>query len=160
MLLILTTLTGDYVAMEAMKYVGVSYRYGGMDFGGMDCSGLVNTVYSRFGVRLPRRSRDIARAGVEVHPDSMLPGDILAFSSRPGGPVNHVGIYVGKGKFVHASSSRGVVVDSLDEYYSRRLVTVRRFSPSKEYYFSSIMERIKLSALKSWVETDLQLNQR
>ncbi|GEM_PF-2585887 len=147
MLLILVMLTGDYVAFEAMRYVGVPYRYGGMGFDGMDCSGLVNVVYMKFGVRLPRRSRDIARAGIKVHPDSVLPGDILAFSSRPGGPVNHVGIYVGGGKFVHASSSRGVVVDSLDEYYSSRLVDVRRFHPSKEYYFSNIMRKIRITAL-------------
>jgi len=148
MLLIAIALTGDYVAFEAMQYVGVPYRYGGMSFEGMDCSGLVNTVYSRFGVSLPRRSRDIAKAGIEVHPDSMLPGDILAFSSKPGGPVNHVGIYVGKGKFVHASSSRGVVVDSLNDYYLKRLVTVRRFHLSKEYYFSHLLEEIRISALK------------
>ncbi len=148
MLLILTMLTGDYVAFEAMRYVGVPYRYGGTGFEGMDCSGLVNAVYSRFGVKLPRRSRDIARAGVEVHPDSLLPGDILAFSSSPDGQVNHVGIYVGGGKFVHASTSRGVVVDSLNEYYSRRLITARRFRPSKEYYFSRIIEGIRLSALR------------
>ncbi len=147
MLLMLTMLTGDYVAFEAMKYVGIPYRYGGTGFEGMDCSGLVNAVYSRFGVKLPRRSRDIARSGVEVSPDSMLPGDILAFSSSPGGPVNHVGIYIGGGKFVHASSSRGVVVDSLNEYYRPRLITVRRFEPSKEFYFSRIVERIRLSAL-------------
>ncbi len=148
MLLMAIVLTGDYVAFEAMKYVGVPYKYGGVDLEGMDCSGLVNTVYSRFGVILPRRSRDIARAGIEVHPDSMLPGDILAFSSKPGGPVNHVGIYIGGGKFVHASSSRGVVVDSLNEYYLKRLVTVRRFEPSKDYYFARIMEKIRISALR------------
>ena len=148
MLLILVSLIGDYVAFEALRYVGTPYKYGGSDRKGMDCSGLVNVVFRNFGVSLPRRSRDIATSGMEVSPDSLMPGDILAFSSKPGGRVNHVGIYVGKGKFVHASTSRGVVVDSLDKYYRKRLITVRRLEPSKEYYFSRILEWIKFSALQ------------
>ena len=153
MLWILIGLAGEYVAYEAQRYVGVPYRYGGMDMEGMDCSGLVNVVFSKFGVRLPRRSRDMVNVGRAVELDSVLPGDILLFSSRlRKGVIDHVGIYVGGGKFVHASSSRGVVVDSLNAYYLKRLRGIRRLEPSKEYYFSQILDRIRSSAFRLLME--------
>lgn len=150
MILLMFLYSGDYVAYEAIRYVGVKYRYGGFDTTGLDCSGLVNLVFKKFGIYLPRRSMDIAQQGREVSPDSLMPGDVLAFSRIPGGRVNHLGIYVGAGRFVHASSTRGVVVDSLNDYYMKRLITARRFNPSKEVYFSTILSWIRRDALREF----------
>lgn len=158
MSLFLLIYMGDYVAYEALRYLGVSYRYGGLDTTGLDCSGLVNIVFNKFGVSLPRRSRDIASAGVEVPLDSLMPGDILAFSREPGGSVSHVGIYVGNGRFVHASSSRGVVVDSLNRYYLNRLRTIRRFRLSKDAYLTHIISSIRKDAIRTLFGIDSSKN--
>jgi hypothetical protein len=99
------------LALEAM---GTPYRWGGTDANGFDCSGLIQYAYREQGIALPRRSVDQARAGVELPRDVavLLPGDILAFVTTAGGPVSHVGLYVGEGRFIH-SATGGVQVSVL-----------------------------------------------
>lgn len=100
----------------ANKQLGASYRYGGTGRGGFDCSGLVQVVYASSGMQLPRTCADQAAVGNSIPLEDALPGDLVFFGagSRP----THVGIYVGHGRFVHASSGRGVVrTDTLDEGY-------------------------------------------
>ena len=82
---------------------------------GFDCSGLIQYAYAQHGIRLPRISRDQAKAGSEVPPvvEALKPGDILLFSVRPGGGVTHVGMYVGEQKFIH-SSNTGVKLSRLE----------------------------------------------
>ncbi len=114
--------------------MGRPYEYGGTgeDGGGFDCSGLIQYAYGRHGVTLPRRSVDQAREGTAIGKkyEALLPGDVLTFSNR-GGPVTHVGLYIGEGKFIH-SATRGVQVSVLsgDDPYGRwwyvRWVGVRR----------------------------------
>lgn len=114
--------------------LGTRYRLGGRGApgDGFDCSGLIQYAYAQNGFSLPRRSVDQARAGraVPKQPEALLPGDILAFSSRRG-PVTHVGIYMGDGRFIH-SASRGVRVSLLSpddpdgRWWWRRWVGVRR----------------------------------
>jgi peptidoglycan DL-endopeptidase CwlO len=91
---------GQAVVAEARKYLGVPYVWGGTDpKRGLDCSGLVQLVYKKFGVELPRVSYQQARAGTAV--DGLAnakPGDILAFGS----PVHHVAIYIGDNKMIEA----------------------------------------------------------
>jgi cell wall-associated NlpC family hydrolase len=102
------------VVETALDAMGAPYRWGGSDANGFDCSGLIQFAYARIGVGLPRRSVDQARAGVEVplDPARLRPGDILAFGARPGGPVTHVGLFVGDGRFIH-SASDGVRISRL-----------------------------------------------
>jgi cell wall-associated NlpC family hydrolase len=119
-----TTARGDpafrnEVLFRALGLVGTPYRYGGTTpAGGFDCSGLVGFVYrDAAGVALPRASAAIAALSVpRVARDELLAGDLVFFGSRR--TVNHIGIYVGEGRFVHAPSSGGTVrLDSLDGPY-------------------------------------------
>lgn len=108
------------VISSAMAELGVPYLWGGTSSAGWDCSGLVQHAYRKAGVELPRVSRDQARMGVEV-PDLSLakPGDLIAFGS----PVDHIGIYLGDGKMIHAPKRGDVVKVS---GISRSIATIRR----------------------------------
>ncbi len=110
------------------SYLGVRYRYGGTSRKGLDCSGLVYVVFRELNhARMPRTTRRLKRLGKVVPRSDAAPGDLVFFAMKRAGAVDHVGIYVGKGRFAHASSTRGVRYDRLgDEYYRRRVVCVRR----------------------------------
>jgi cell wall-associated NlpC family hydrolase len=133
-----TSISGNAVdvVQTALESLGTPYIWGGTADNGFDCSGLVQYAYGQHGIRLPRMSRDQARAGAEVAPvtDALRPGDILLFSARPGSGVTHVGMYVGEGKFIH-SSTRGVKLSRLDVrdpegvYWLDRWVGARRVIP-------------------------------
>ncbi|HET6577613.1 MAG TPA: C40 family peptidase [Gemmatimonadales bacterium] len=113
----------DSVIATATAVMGRPYEYGGTgsDGGGFDCSGLIQYAYARHGITLPRRSTDQAREGAPVKASlaALAPGDLLTFSNR-GGPVTHVGLYIGAGRFIH-SASHGVQVSTLsgDDPYGR-----------------------------------------
>lgn len=116
------------VILRALSLVGTPYRYGGSSpETGFDCSGLVNYVYrDMLDLRLPRSSRELARLqGPKLPPERLAAGDLVFFGS--GGQVNHVGIYVGEGRFVHAPSTGGTVrLDHLDSPYWRQHYTGAR----------------------------------
>jgi len=104
----------DSVMRTARRQIGTRYTYGGeRPSGGFDCSGLVRYVMQAANVRLPRNSAEQARVGEAIPRDvkKLRVGDLLTFGDR--GRVSHVGIYVGSGRFVHASSVSGRVVESL-----------------------------------------------
>lgn len=112
--------SANAVLMRALSLVGTPYRYGGnTPEAGFDCSGLVAYVYRDVLDRaLPRTSADLARVGPALAPLQMAAGDLVVFG--PAGRVNHVGIYVGEGRFVHAPSSGGTVrLDRVDGPYWR-----------------------------------------
>lgn len=107
--------TGSDAAAYAQKFVGNPYSYGGTSLtNGTDCSGFVQSVYSKYGISLPRTSGSQAGSGKSVSLDSVQPGDIIYYSS--GGRVNHVGIYIGDGKIVHASNRRTGITTSNMKY--------------------------------------------
>jgi cell wall-associated NlpC family hydrolase len=112
----------------AKTFVGAPYRSGGTSYKGVDCSGLAYVVYRQFDIRLPRTSSDQSRVGVHVDRSDIEPADLLFFRTTRRGSISHVGIYIGKGKFIHASTgARTVRVDALnDEYYRNRYVGARR----------------------------------
>lgn len=119
---------------EADKWLGTPYRYGGTARGkGADCSGFVTQVFSdALAIKLPRNSArqqqwcSVLRGGRS----EMVPGDLVFFSSGKRGGVNHVGLYLGDGKMIHSSSSKGVIVSSLDEaYYTRTYHSTGRVEP-------------------------------
>jgi cell wall-associated NlpC family hydrolase len=93
------------VIAEAKKYLGVKYVWGGESPSGFDCSGLVQYVYKKFGVNLPRVSQDQAHAGRAVSAADAKPGDLVFYHN----PATHVGIYLGNGQMLDAPNSRSVV---------------------------------------------------
>jgi len=117
----------EQLKMLIPKEMGKPYRWGATGPNSYDCSGLVYTLYGKIGISLPRVSRDQAKAGVYVPKDSLQYGDLVFFAAD-GKTVNHVGIYVGNGEFVHAPSTGDVVkISSLKTgYYSRTYFTARR----------------------------------
>jgi NlpC/P60 family protein len=124
----------EAVIATARSAMGRPYSWGGtgVDGGGFDCSGLIQHAYGQHGIALPRTSVEQAKEGRAVAKklDSLAPGDLLTFSNR-GGPVSHVGLYIGEGRFIH-SASRGVQISLLsgDDPYGRwwfkRWIGVRR----------------------------------
>lgn len=104
-------------------WTGVKYRFGGLDKSGIDCSGFAFLLEKEiYGVTLPRISRDQANFARNKSLDRLEEGDLIFFSFG-GGNVDHVGVYLNNGFFVHASTTRGVIVDDLNlPSYQRVLV--------------------------------------
>lgn len=97
----------------AVKFLNAPYLWGGKSILGMDCSGLVQVVYSFLGIFLPRDARDQAKEGIDIFGiDDTKPGD-LAFFENTSGNIVHVGIIYGKNRIIHASGS--VHIDRLDD---------------------------------------------
>ena len=119
--------TGQDVVNLALQYVGYPYRWGGSSPNTcFDCSGLVYYVYKQFGYTLNRVAQEQASNGVHVDPSAIQPGDILCFYSGSS-YIGHGGIYIGGGRFVHASNSTtGVIISELSGYYSTRGYEARR----------------------------------
>jgi cell wall-associated NlpC family hydrolase len=120
---------GAIAARTAERFVGIPYKWGGDTVvDGMDCSGFVRAVYNLCGLSIPRTSRDQFTAGDRVTKDDLKDGDLVFFGASVDA-INHVGIYVGNGKFVHAPR-RGeeIRVSAVNEsYFERRFVGARRY---------------------------------
>jgi cell wall-associated NlpC family hydrolase len=117
---------GDRAAALAVREVGVPYRWGGSSpAGGFDCSGLVYWAYGRLGVALPHSSYALYDLGRRVARSRMKPGDLLFFSG-----LGHVGIYIGRGRMVHAphTGTRVQIVKLGRSSYGSEIVGVRRVS--------------------------------
>lgn len=98
----------------AFTYMGTPYRYGGRLPASVDCSLLVQTVFAKHGIRLPRVAADQFNVGEPVEVQDLQPGDRLYFYNRARTKIGHTGIYIGDGQFIHASFNRGkVAVDEL-----------------------------------------------
>lgn len=105
------------------RLIGTPYRFGGDSERGIDCSAFTRRVYRSQNVELPRNSREQARVCASVAYSSVRTGDLIFFDTSINGGISHVGVYLGKGTFAHASSSRGVTRSSLKEkYYVKRFV--------------------------------------
>jgi cell wall-associated NlpC family hydrolase len=120
---------GSIAARTAERFVGIPYRWGGDNVvEGMDCSGFVRAVYNLCGLSIPRTSRDQFKVGDLVTKNELQDGDLVFFGSSANN-INHVGIYVGGGKFVHAPR-RGEeirVTEVNDSYFEKRFVGARRY---------------------------------
>ncbi len=117
---------------RALALLGTPYRWGGSSTDGFDCSGLVGYVFqSALGIELPRVSRQMATSGEKVDRNALSAGDLVFFSRR-GKRVDHVGIYLGNGRFVHAPrTGKDVMVSSLIEgYWSHKFMQARRVTGS------------------------------
>ncbi|WP_148254391.1 C40 family peptidase [Aidingimonas lacisalsi] len=104
---------------EHRRWVGTPYRLGGESEYGIDCSALVQAVFDEsFDTHLPRTTQSQALQGHQIRREQLEAGDLVFF--RPPGVYRHVGIYVGEGRFLHASSSQGVILSDMDNIYWRR----------------------------------------
>jgi cell wall-associated NlpC family hydrolase len=139
------------VLASADDYLGVKYKWGGTSpRTGFDCSGYVQYVYDREGVRLPRTSRQQAVAGTRrpTRWDAAGPGDLVMFAN-PGEAISHVAFYAGNGRILHSSSSGGGVrYDDLStqrgRWYRERLVAVRRVSGNGPAIARGLLESLGL----------------
>jgi cell wall-associated NlpC family hydrolase len=110
---------------SALRFLGTPYVFGGTSSNGFDCSGYTQHVFAMMGVSIPRTADAQYYAGKRTK-GGMRPGDLVFFQTYESGP-SHVGIYLGHDRFVHASSSHGVMVSSLsDSYWSSRFLGARR----------------------------------
>jgi cell wall-associated NlpC family hydrolase len=108
----------DGLRQHYQDWRGTRYRAGGSSHAGVDCSGFTALTFRDvYGIELPRTAHEQAMEGTPVNRDSLLPGDLVFFKRGHGG--DHVGIYLGNGKFMHASSRQGVIISSMNNTYWR-----------------------------------------
>lgn len=114
------------ITKTATSLSGIKYRYGGTTRAGFDCSGYVGYVFKKNGLKVARTSKGMFASGRAVKKASLRNGDLVFFNTTGRG-VSHVGIYVGNGKFAHASTSKGVRVDRVnDTYWGKRYMGAKR----------------------------------
>lgn len=114
------------IVSTARSFMGVPYVFGGTTPKGFDCSGLVQYVFKVHGVSIPRLADEQYNLGKAAKVSQLSVGDLVFFTTYTAG-VSHCGIYVGDRMFLHASSSKGVRIDSLDnEYWKPRFVGARK----------------------------------
>lgn len=117
---------------HALAYLGTAYKYGGTTPEGMDCSGLLYTTFLQYNIELPRSSRDMALLGEKLDLPDIRVGDLVFFiTDRRKKNINHVGLVVGLDantiRFIHSSTSKGVIISALDEnYWREHFVMARR----------------------------------
>ena len=119
------------VVENAKEFLGTQYRYGGTNSNGLDCSGLTYTSFKEVEITLPRTSIAQSEAGVKVKKTKAKPGDLIFFKTSRRNIINHVGIVTensdGEIKFIHASTSSGVIISSLlESYYERAFAKIKR----------------------------------
>lgn len=121
----------DNIIDFAKSFEGTRYKFGGTTEKGMDCSGLVYTAFLKEDVIMPRISRDMATKGVEINLNEVTEGDLVFFKTSKRRTINHVGIVIeskrGEILFIHSTTSKGVIISSMDDdYWKRTFVEVRR----------------------------------
>ena len=125
------SLTGDAeadgISQTAAEFLGTPYRFGGEGASGIDCSSFVQQVFQAHHIDLPRTAREQITVGSNVAPGDLRKGDLVFFQTYASYP-SHVGIYLGDGKMIHASSGRGEVTvsDMNSDYYSSRYLGAKR----------------------------------
>ena len=117
---------------QYQRWKGTRHRLGGTGSQGIDCSGFVTAVYrDAFNINLPRTTQAQVHKGKSVSLNELQPGDLVFF--KPPDYPRHVGIYLNRSKFVHASKSKGVTISKIDEYYwGKYFWTAKRIIPDSK----------------------------
>ncbi len=114
------------VVSSALSYQGVPYVFGGTSPGGFDCSGYTRYVFAQAGINLPRMADEQYYQSQRINRSDLSRGDLVYFTTYTAG-ISHVGIYLGDGQFISATSSAGVAIRSLgDSYWGPRYVGASR----------------------------------
>ena len=114
------------IIQTGKKYIGVPYVWGGSTPSGFDCSGFVQYVFRQHGISLPRTSAQQYGVGTAVSKAALKAGDLVFFNTSGSG-VSHLGIYLGNGEFLHASTSKGVTISLLsNSYWATRYIGAKR----------------------------------
>ena len=114
------------VVQEAMRYQGVPYVFGGTSPNGFDCSGFTRYIFAQAGINLPRAADEQYEVGQNVSYGQLQSGDLVYFTTYEPG-ASHVGIYLGNGQFISATSSRGIAIARIDSgYWGDRYLGARR----------------------------------
>lgn len=128
----------DTIVNNAFKYMGVPYVFGGTTPNGFDCSGFTQYVYKQSGISISRTTIDQYNQGTSVSKSNLIKGDLVFFKDTYRTGVSHVGIYIGDNKFIHASSSNGVTITSLNsDYYVQHWLGAKRIAPSSGWTYSN-----------------------
>ena len=105
---------------QVYDWIGTRYKYSGSSKKGIDCSGLMMVVHSKFSISLPHSSHEQARYGKVIsNKEKLKKGDLVFFYNSYNSPnlITHAGLYVGDNEFIHASNSKGVIISSMDDKY-------------------------------------------
>lgn len=121
----------DFLVQKASQYIGTRYRSGGTTSAGFDCSGLMCTTFKEVDIVLPRTSGSQAAYGIKVKRKQAQKGDLIFFATNRKRTISHVGMITdvtdSEIKFIHSSTSSGVITSSLNEpYYAKRFVQINR----------------------------------
>jgi cell wall-associated NlpC family hydrolase len=116
-----TQYEADQLDRFISDWMGVPYQYGGMSKNGVDCSGFISILMKEvYGIRIARTTRDQYKQGNKIARNRLRKGDLVFFNLFAKRGVDHVGFYLGSGKFVHAGTNTGVIISELgDDYYRK-----------------------------------------
>ena len=125
----------NQIERTAKSHLGKKYVWGANGPYTFDCSGFTKAVFAQYNINIPRVSRDQAKEGKIIPWNYLQKGDLIFFDSRKSSRVSHVGIYLGQGEFIHASSSKHrVVISSLNSnYYTKHFKWGRRVTDTERY---------------------------
>ncbi|MDP4126232.1 MAG: C40 family peptidase [Bacillota bacterium] len=113
------------IIAKSESYIGTKYVVGGTSYRGIDCSGLTMNAFRAAGIYLPRVSSSQYKVGTYVPANRLAPGDLVFFSFN-GRSITHVGIYLGNGKFINATSHKGVTISRFSSYWWKAYVGAKR----------------------------------